>query len=365
MNTTQKNVDREDNIGAINDYPFEFSECLSSGQPWNMGELQHTTNTTPFGLQSSLCNYRSYEGCLLVEPEKGDEIGVQSQGTLQSVVRFPLCSKESAGSSHEHSSRGDPYRNFTEDYEFFHDNLNRRGDPLVHIGGNQHTRVVCNSSTASVSQPSFQTHLEKQCVVASSSKGVSSISSSHIPSSPAVHSKTRIRWTQDLHEQFVECVNRLGGAEKATPKGILKLMDSEGLTIFHVKSHLQKYRMAKYMPEFAEGKSERRPPMNDSTQLDMKTGMQITEALRLQLEVQRQLHEQLEIQRNLQLRIEEQGKQLRKMFDLQQKTKKSQVDTQDFDFISSDDPLDSLVDIDHVSNLGEESEVSHFPPKIS
>ncbi|KAK9157066.1 hypothetical protein Scep_003640 [Stephania cephalantha] len=287
MNTTQKNVGREDNIGAINEYPFEFSECLSSGQPWNMGGLHPTNNTSPFGLQS----YRPYEG---------DEIGVQSQGTLQSVVRFPLCSKEiSAGSSHQHSSGGDPYRNLTEDYEFFHDNLNSRGDPLVHVGGNQLTRVVCNSSTTSVLQPSFQTHLERECVVASS-KGVCSISSSHIPSSPAVHSKTRIRWTQDLHEQFVECVNRLGGAEKATPKGILKLMDSEGLTIFHVKSHLQKYRMAKYMPESGEGKSERRSPMNDSTHLDIKTGKEITEALRLQLEVQRQLHEQLEIQRNLQ-----------------------------------------------------------------
>jgi len=29
----------------------------------------------------------------------------------------------------------------------------------------------------------------------------------------SVSSKTRIRWTQDLHEKFVECVNRLGGAE--------------------------------------------------------------------------------------------------------------------------------------------------------
>jgi hypothetical protein len=26
-------------------------------------------------------------------------------------------------------------------------------------------------------------------------------------------SKTRIRWTQDLHERFVDCVNQLGGAD--------------------------------------------------------------------------------------------------------------------------------------------------------
>ncbi|KAI8016880.1 General transcription and DNA repair factor IIH helicase subunit XPD [Camellia lanceoleosa] len=59
-------------------------------------------------------------------------------------------------------------------------------------------------------------------------------------SGSAIASKTRIRWTQDLHDRFVECVNHLSGAEKATPKAILKLMDSEGLTIFHVKSHLQR-----------------------------------------------------------------------------------------------------------------------------
>ena len=30
---------------------------------------------------------------------------------------------------------------------------------------------------------------------------------------PAPSNKKRIKWTQDLHEQFVKCVNRLGGAE--------------------------------------------------------------------------------------------------------------------------------------------------------
>lgn len=32
-------------------------------------------------------------------------------------------------------------------------------------------------------------------------------------STPAPRNKKRVRWTQDLHEQFVKCVNGLGGAE--------------------------------------------------------------------------------------------------------------------------------------------------------
>ncbi|XP_062217515.1 myb family transcription factor MOF1-like [Phragmites australis] len=52
----------------------------------------------------------------------------------------------------------------------------------------------------------------------------------------------RLRWTSELHHSFVRAVDCLGGQDKATPKLILQLMDVRGLTIAHVKSHLQMYR---------------------------------------------------------------------------------------------------------------------------
>ncbi|KAK8468232.1 hypothetical protein PHAVU_007G258600 [Phaseolus vulgaris] len=74
---------------------------------------------------------------------------------------------------------------------------------------------------------------------------------------PIATRKKGIKWTKDLHELFVAAVNCLGGAQKAKPKEVLKMMNSKSLTILHVKSHLQKYRSTMYVKNTSkEGREE-------------------------------------------------------------------------------------------------------------
>lgn len=261
-----------------------------------------------------------------------------SKNGLQSVKEAAATTPSSSSSSPYINSEvpyRNPFSNLSEKERILHlkhkllgeyDNAIRR-HPSLPVNENQDGGVSRNLLYGS------QFSQLKQSA-GRSSGCLSQVSTNSASCGGALSSKTRIRWTQELHDRFVECVNRLGGAEKATPKAILRLMDWEGLTIFHVKSHLQKYRNAKYIPESAEGKYDKSLGTNAAS-VDIKTGTQLKEALQLQLDVQRRLHEQLEIQRKLQLSIEEQGRQLKMMIDQQRKTTRSLLETQTSSITSS------------------------------
>ncbi|XP_020579319.1 protein PHOSPHATE STARVATION RESPONSE 1-like [Phalaenopsis equestris] len=237
-------------------------------------------------------------------------------------------------------------------------NLNKR--QLASLGTADRSSVKYNLENFLVRNPNFQIqNVEKH----SEASIVVPVTSFNPNLRSPLPSKTRIRWTPNLHEKFIECVNCLGGAEKATPKGILKLMDLDGLTIYHIKSHLQKYRLAKYLPESSEGKFQRKA--NELQQFDPKTVIPITEALQIQLQVQRHLHEQLEIQRNLQMRIEAQGRQLQKLFKEQMKSNKILFETQGLDDLFPDKIHEKTPENDQVFGVGEDHQNNHFSSKIS
>ncbi|KAH9773938.1 GMC OxRdtase N domain-containing protein [Citrus sinensis] len=144
--------------------------------------------------------------------------------------------------------------------------------------------------------------------------------------------KPRLKWTPELHQRFVDAVNHLGGPDKATPKSLMRVMGIPGLTLYHLKSHLQKYRLGKsqhveacidnkQVVEYKETQSSSDGHVNrnisDGT---LNQSLQIAQALQVQMEVQRKLHEQIEVQRHLQLRIEAQGKYLQSVLKKAQET---------------------------------------------
>lgn len=159
--------------------------------------------------------------------------------------------------------------------------------------------------------------------------------------------KPRLKWTQELHRRFVEAVDQLGGADRATPKSLMRVMEIPGLTLYHLKSHLQKYRLGKSQQSLISSENNQEVLFvadakeiqssddhfqgsafiqssggicSDGNQNPINGSFQIAQALQMQMEVKRKLHEQIEVQRHLQLRIEAQGKYLQSVLKKAQET---------------------------------------------
>ncbi|KAL0324136.1 UNVERIFIED_CONTAM: Myb family transcription factor PHL11 [Sesamum calycinum] len=162
--------------------------------------------------------------------------------------------------------------------------------------------------------------------------------------------KPRLRWTADLHDRFVDAVTKLGGPDKATPKSVLRVMGLKGLTLYHLKSHLQKYRLGQQqakkqnafehskehsdfvftilvsafcVAENSYGHHNMHVASTSANSLSMngeQGEIPIAEALRCQIEVQKRLQEQLEVQKKLQMRIEAQGKYLQAILEKAQQS---------------------------------------------
>lgn len=126
--------------------------------------------------------------------------------------------------------------------------------------------------------------------------------------------KYRMKWTPELHNSFEEAVNQLGGPDRATPKGIFKAMSLPGLTIAHVKSHLQKYRMSNFVLETSDrGKPESRTISEILPNFYAASRFQMKEALQMHLKEQNRMQDQMEAQRCLKIKIELQGRYLEKI----------------------------------------------------
>ena len=148
--------------------------------------------------------------------------------------------------------------------------------------------------------------------------------------------KSRLRWTPELHNRFVVSVSQLGGPDKATPKGILKLMAVDGLTIYHIKNPLEYPLNDTYASEDGMGNpadsgapSQSMPQAGGAAVSSMTTAMttapavgapvvppqnsavnrkNLEDALLFQMELQKKLHDQLESQRQLQMSLEAHGR---------------------------------------------------------
>ncbi|XP_024400245.1 uncharacterized protein [Physcomitrium patens] len=112
---------------------------------------------------------------------------------------------------------------------------------------------------------------------------------------PYVRSSThKLKWTLDLHQSFMCAVNRLGGKDKATPKRIVQCMGRDGITIAHVKSHLQMLRTGRINEEGMSSAdsfpvADRHPEDSESCMTNLSPTERQADLLREAIEVLKEL----------------------------------------------------------------------------
>ncbi|KAG2305768.1 hypothetical protein Bca52824_025516 [Brassica carinata] len=168
--------------------------------------------------------------------------------------------------------------------------------------------------------------------------------------------KPRLRWTAELHERFVDAVTHLGGPDKATPKTIMRVMAVKGLTLYHLKSHLQKFRLGKQPhKEHSHGHSNNIRDTNRASMLDLQRNVVFTtphiigrNMNEMQMEVKRRIEEEVEVERQVNQRIEEQGKYMESMLEKASETQEASL-TKDYStlFFNNTSPLPILWFEDH------------------
>ncbi|KAK4768785.1 hypothetical protein SAY86_026935 [Trapa natans] len=162
--------------------------------------------------------------------------------------------------------------------------------------------------------------------------------------------KPRLKWTTDLHERFVEAVSHLGGADSKykSEENDVKVVEFSWKTIrgdmadnlivhFYCRGYTKNSNEANgdsrtnslsfeepspagAIPFVGVDKMHEQNGAHMSTCTQPNKCVHFSEALQMQIEVQRRLHEQLEVQRHLQIRIEAQGKYLQAVLAKAQET---------------------------------------------
>ncbi|KAF8392035.1 hypothetical protein HHK36_022375 [Tetracentron sinense] len=212
---------------------------------------------------------------------------------------------------------------------------------LVTIGDGDSGKAVLDESEDPSRPHTFLARCVDECMVGSNGIGPSGVGHSHAGHSGAVGT-SGAGLIKPSKLMIIFPISFLNCIAEATPKTIMRTMDVKGLTLYHLKSHLQKYRLGRQSYKdfsdnskdvgiavscIAESQGTSSSSSSSSRMMvqDSNDGYQVTKALRVQMEVQRKLLEEMEVQRHLHLRIEAQGKYLQSILEKACKALNEQV----------------------------------------